>query len=647
MEDEVGHELYRIGDLTLDVGARLLTRGGELVSLPPKTFELFVELVRRAPGVVRRQELLDTVWAHELVNDEALTQRVMLLRRALQDDPKDPHFIASAPRWGYRLVAPVERVAPAPADRPPARPQPEGSRAPLGAVARSIAGQRFRWLAWSVAALAAALAVVVVILVLGRRSAPINSVAIAPFTPIGSASEDEVLCSGIPATLTATLAQVPELRVIASGTMSRFRGGRVDPQAVGRKVGVGAVLTGTLLRRGDDLQVTAELVNVADARVLWTDRYVRRADDIFAMQEEIARKIAGGLKLTLPAGDVTRLARRRAANLAAYELYLSGRQYWNERAESGFGNAIASFHKAIEADPSYALAYSGLADSYALQSAMEYGVVAPAEAMPRARAAAEKALAIDPGLAEAHASVGLVLWLYDFDRAGAEREFRWAIALSPGYATAFQWLGEMLVEEGRSDEAWAEIRRAEALDPLSPVIAADIGLLHYYGRDYESAIRHYLSTLATDPEFGQAALGLGLAYLRAGRTGEGVELLQGVNRAAPESPPTLAALGYALATAGRRDEALAVLDHLRRVSKQRFVPSYYVAGVYLGLGDRERAFEWFGRACAERSSLLGTVKVDPAFDPVRDDARFSALLRCAKLSGEGAAPATSGGDKRE
>jgi TolB-like protein/DNA-binding winged helix-turn-helix (wHTH) protein/Flp pilus assembly protein TadD len=633
MTAEADRELYKIGDLTLDVGDRLLTRAGAVVPLPPKTFELFVELVRRAPGVVRRQELLDTVWAHELVNDEALTQRIMLLRRALQDDPKEPRFIASAPRWGYRLVAAVERLAaePLPDAVPAAAGAREASAVRLRAVVASIR-RRDRLLVLSTVTLGVIVAAGAWILVFRHAGNTIDSLAIAPFASVGSGSDADLLSSGIPATLTATLGHLPRLKVIASGTMARFRGRKIDPQAVGREVGVRAVLTGTLTRSGDELQVTAELVDVRDARVLWSDRYLRRTADVFAIQDEISREIAGGLKLTLSAAEQTRLTRRSTANVEAYELYLKGRHAWNERARSGFEAAIASFRKAIEVDPFYALAHSGLADSYALQSAMEYGITSPADAMPKARAAANRALEIDPHLGEGHASLGLVLWLYDFDRATAERELRRAIDLNPGYATAYQWLAELLAEEGRFDEAWREIRRAKDLDPLSLVVAADTGLFDYYTRDYDAAVRQYRSTLAVDPGFGQAALGLGLALLRAGRPDDGLKVLDDVNKLAPESPPTLAALGYALAVAGKRDPALATLERMKRLSSERSVPGYYLAGIYLGLGDRERSFEWLGRACAERCSLIGTLKVDPAFDPIREDPRFADLLRCARLA---------------
>ncbi len=633
MADEDHPELYRIGNLTLDVAARLLTREGELVPLPPKTFELFLELVRRAPGVVRRQELLDAVWSHELVNDEALTQRVMLLRRALGDDPREPRFIASAPRWGYRIVAPVERLE-APAEVRSATGGPRESDSSVALLKATVASlrRRDRWLIVGAAALATAIAAVAGIVALRRAAGVPTSLAIVPFAGAGATESGDVLCDGIAVSVTQALSRVRGLHVIAASTMSRFRGGKADPQAVGREVGVRAVLTGTLLRRGNELQITTELVDVTNARILWSDRYLRPAADIFAIQDEISQEIVGGLEFKLSPTDAGRLTKGSTRSVEAYELYLRGRRDWNQRSEGAFQSAVASFRKAIAIDPAYALAYSGLADCYALQGAVEYGVMAADEAMPKARAAASRALEIDSDLGEAHASLGLVLWLYDFDRGAAERQFRRAMDLNPSYATAYQWLAEMFAELGRAEEALREIQRARDLDPLSPVIAADLGLLQYYRRDYDAAIRQYRATLAANPGFGQAALGLGLAYLRAGQVEEGVAVLSELNQAAHDAPPTLTALGYAQGVAGRHDEARATLERLRSISTRRFVPGYYLAGIYLGLGENDRAFEWFERACAQRCSMIGTLKVDPALDPIRGDARFAALLRCARLA---------------
>ncbi|MGD1146851.1 MAG: winged helix-turn-helix domain-containing protein [Thermoanaerobaculaceae bacterium] len=507
MDERLGHDMYRVGDLTLDIEARLLTRAGTLVPLPPKTFELFVELVRRAPGVVRRQELLDTVWAHELVNDEALTQRVMLLRRALGDDPKEPKFIASAPRWGYRLVASVERIEATPSE-PLASPQRKDGSGSSDRLRSLLATTRvrFRWLVWLSGALAVAVTALFGTLVLEGRRHAIDSLAIAPFHAAeGSGSEIEYLCDGIPATLDRTLrSALPGLRIIAESAMARYKGAQADPQKIRRDFGVRAVLTGTLLRRGDTLVIDAVLADAEDGTQLWDAHIERPVADILAIQGEISNEIVKGLRIRLSGKERTRLARRPTENVEAYTLYLKGRYFWNKRNEKGFEDAVACFKAAIDQDPAYALAYAGLADCYAIESTIEYGAAAANEAMPRARALATKALLIDADLAEAHASLGLVLWLYDWDRVAAERELRRAVELDRTCAAAYQWLAEMLAEQGRPEEAEREIRRALEVDPLSLVINADRGLFSYYERNYEQAVQFYRQTLAMDPSFAQA-----------------------------------------------------------------------------------------------------------------------------------------------
>jgi DNA-binding winged helix-turn-helix (wHTH) protein/tetratricopeptide (TPR) repeat protein len=634
MNESRDRELYRVGDLTLDVEARLLTRAGTLVPLPPKTFELLVELVRRAPGVVRRQELLDTVWAHELVNDEALTQRVMLLRRALEDDPKEPKFIASAPRWGYRLVAPVERVHAKPAATGASMSQPSGASSDRLRALLVATRTRFRHLLWITSGLAAVLAVAAGTVFLNGRHHSVASVAITSFRATEGAEGDVgYLCEGIPATVTRTLSlAVPELTVRAASAPAPSRGGTPDPRTIGQHMGVRAVLTGTLARHGGVLTIETQLWDAENGNELWAAHIERPATDILAVQDEISGEIVKGLRLRLTGEERDRLARRPTENIEAYNLYLKGRYYWNKRAERGFHDAMACFKAALDEDPSYALAWTGLADCFALEGSMEYGIAPPRDVMPKAKTAAETALKFDPDLAEAHASLGLVLWQYEWRRDVAEHELRTAIEKDPRYAPAYQWLAEMLAEQGRPEEAERELRRALEVEPLSLVINVDRGWFSYYQRDYEPAIQYYRETLAMEPNFVQARLGLGLAYAQQGEHAKAIETLEEANRLVGGIPPTMSALGYAYGLAGRKAEAQAVLDELLALSKQHYVSSFYVAGVLVGMSNRDRGFEWLGRACEERASLLGALRVWPAFDPLRDDPRFTALLRCAGLA---------------
>ena len=630
MNEVESRELYEVAGLLIDVGAHLVSRDGEVVPLPPKTLELLVTLVRRAPGVVTRQELIDTVWPNEIVNDEALTQRLMLLRRELGDDPKHPTYIASVPRWGYRLVAPVERLDATAARAGARHPEPEP---PPGAPARPVAKHTYssRSLLWLLAPLAVAALAVAVYLARGRAT-PTDSIAILPFAVGGGDAATEMIADGVRETLTNALARVPRLRVIAASSMSRFRSAAPDPQKAGRELGVRTIVTGRLIQQGETLAVNAELVSVVDGSQLWGGSFIRPLSDIFVVQEDLAAEIVQRLRPRLTATDRNLLRTRYTGDVAAYQLYLKGRYHWNKRTVEGFSDAIACFKQAISADPTYALAYAGLADCYALLGAAEYGALPPRETFPKARAAAARALEIDPGLAEAHASLGLVQWTFDWERDTAERSLRRAIELAPGYASSHQWYGEMLAEAGRTREAEGEIRRALDLDPLSLVINADLGLLAYYARDYDQAIVYYKATLAMEPYFVPARLGLALAYGQEGSFTEALAELAEASEVAPGEPGVLVARGYVLGRAGRGAEARAVADELRRLSAQRYVPAYYVGGVFVGLGDANAAFTWLAKACEQRCSLLGALKVDPAFDPLRQDPRFADLLRCAGLA---------------
>jgi len=633
----VGTETYAIGDLRLDVDARLLWNAGEVVPLPPRTFELLLVLVRRAPGVVTRQELLDTVWPHEIVNDEALTQRLMLLRRTLGDDPKHPRYIASVPRWGYRLVAPVQRLGAgsqaSPAAPPPViaagpEPPPAGTPDP-DQVIRAAAVTRSRYgrgsLVWLLAILTVGLLSAGIYLMRGEPRAN-DSIAILPFADGTADPGTEVLGDGIRETLTTSLGRLPHLKVIAASSMSRFKGTATDPQQVGRELGVRTVVTGRIARQGDTLAVSAELVAVADGVQLWGGSFVRPLSDLLVVQDDLASQIALSLrpKLALAARDMLR--RRYTDDLVAYQLYIKGRYHWNKRTVRGFEDAIACFKQAIHEDPAYALAYAGLADCYALLGAAEYGAEEPREALSRARAAAERALEIDPRLAEAHASLGLVQRIFDWDRAAAERSLRRAIELAPSYASAHQWYGETLAERGRLRAAEGEIERALELDPLSLVISADRGLLAYYARDYERATTYYQATLAMEPLFVPARLGLALTLSQLGDHEQALAALAEARTVAADEPVVLATLAYVQARAGRPADARSTAAALAAAGKHRYVAPYYLAAAPLGLGDVDTALLWLGKAADARCSLLGSLAVDPAFDPLRQHPGFAELL---------------------
>ncbi|MCA1632741.1 MAG: tetratricopeptide repeat protein [Acidobacteria bacterium] len=393
---------------------------------------------------------------------------------------------------------------------------------------------------------------------------------------------------------------------------------------MGRELGVGAVLAGEVTQRGEDLTVSVELIDARDNTHLWGERYSRKLSDVLTMQEEIAREIAARLRSRLQGGASD--PKRYTRDNEAYQDYLRGRYFWNKRNAEGFRKAVTFFNRAIDRDPNYALAYAGLADTYALMS--DYSIVPPREAMPKARAAALRAIELDEGLAEAHTSLAFVRMAFDWKWEEAERDFRRSIELNPNYATAHQWYASYLVQVGRSGEALAEIRHAQELDPLSSIISANAGLYLYYARQYDAAIEQLKKTLEVDDQFGVAHLYLGYAYLQQpGRTHDAITEFQRAVEHMGEDPETLSALGYAYAVAGRRAEAEAVLTQLRERRARGYVSPYFVAVVYAGLGDSERAFAALDESFKDRHPGMILLKSDPRFDRLRKDARFSNLIR--------------------
>jgi serine/threonine protein kinase/Tfp pilus assembly protein PilF len=462
----------------------------------------------------------------------------------------------------------------------------------------------------------------------------IESVAVLPFANDSNDPNAEYLSDGITESIISSLSQLPNLKVMSRNAVFRFKGKNVDPQEIGRELKVGAVLAGRLVKQGDHLIIKAELIDVSDGSQLWGAEYDNSRADILSVQDEIARKISEKLRVRLTGKDEERLAKRYTKDAEAYELYLKGRYFWNKRDEPGLRNGIKYFQDAEGRDPSYALAYSGLADSYALLS--DIGVVKPADEMPKAKAAAQKAVDIDPSLAEAYTSRAFVKLAFDWDWLGAESDFRKALQLNPKYATAHQWYASYLMQMGKFDHAKQEIEQAHQLDPLSPIISSNAGLYSYYEHNYDDAIDKYKQTLETDPDFWVARNYLGLAYVQKRMYSEAIAELRGLIKAPldgslPEDViakdiESSASLGFAYAMAGKRTEAETILRHFEAISRRRYVSGLYFAMVYAGLKDNGRALEQLNKAFASRHPGLVLVRIDPVFDGLRSDERFKQLV---------------------
>ena len=463
----------------------------------------------------------------------------------------------------------------------------------------------------------------------------ITSVAILPFVNDSGDPNTEYLSDGITESIINSLSRLPGLKVMSRTAVFRFKGKNPDPQEVGKNLRVGAVLMGRLVKLNDRLVIKTELIDVTDGSQLWGAEYNKSPSDIFTVQDDIARTISATLQLRLTGADEQNLAKRYTTDAEAYELYLKGRYFWNKRGESGLRNGIRYFQAAEEKDPNYALAYSGLADSYALLC--DIGVVAPVTEMPHAKAAAQKAIDMDPTLAEGYTSRGFVKLAYDWDWVGAEADLQRGLELNPRYPTAHQWYASYLVQMGKFDRAKKEIEQAQQLDPLSPIISSNVGLYSYFEHRYDDAIAQYQRTLEIDPAFWVAHHYLGLAYAKKGMNDQAISELRNslyspgtgpLKEGAVENDPEVAAsLGFAYGLAGRRSEAQAILQRLQTLSQRRYVSGLYFAIVYAGLGDKERAIDYLNKAYDSRHPGLVLIRVDPIFDDLRSESRFQQLIR--------------------
>jgi len=451
------------------------------------------------------------------------------------------------------------------------------------------------------------------------------SIAVLPFTNLSADKEQEYFCDGMAEEIINALTQLEGLRVVARTSSFSFRGKEIDIREIGRKLNVENLLEGSVRKAGNRVRITAQLINVADGYHLWSDKYDRNIEDIFAIQDEISLAIVDRLKVKLLKEEKAKLVKRFTENQEAYNLYLKGRYFWNRRYEGGLQKGIEFFQQAIEKDPLYALAYVGMADCYILLG--HFGWLPPKEAYPRARTAAEKALEIDDKFAEAHTSMGWIRTFYDWDWVGAEEEFKRALNLNPNYATGYEWYAVSLAPMERLDEASILLKRALELDPLSLMISTVVGLGLYWARQYDEALDQYRRTLEMDPNFSLAYLFQGFNFVGKEMWKEAIASLKRFVALSMNSPIGIGHLGLAYALSGQTDEALKMLDELNELSKKRYVSSLYKALIYGGLGKKDQAFEYLDKAYDERESWMATLKTAPFMDSLRSDPRYEVLLK--------------------
>jgi TolB-like protein/DNA-binding winged helix-turn-helix (wHTH) protein/Flp pilus assembly protein TadD len=633
---------YEFGPFRLDIAERLLLRNGEEVLLTPKVFDLLLVLVENSGHILEKDELMKAIWLDTVVEETNLTRNISTLRKALGESPDTHQYIETIPWRGYRFVVGVKEVTNNNTETaitiptsPPALSETEerGSRSgeataagPVSNVASLVTWIRRHQVAVGAIALALLAFGGLALSLRLKTHPPIESLAVLPFTSGSADPQTAYLSDGITESLINNLSQLPNLRVIARTTAFRYKDQAVDPSKIGRDLKVNAVLSGKVLLRGDTIIVQADLVNVADGAQLWGQQYVRKLSDIFALQAEVATDIAEESQSKLTGEEKRLLAKRYTNDAEAYQLYLKGRYFWDKRTEDGFKKAIDYFRQATQRDPHYALAHAGLADAYI--GLAFYNYLPPKVAMPQAKASALEALKFDDMLAEAHASLAHVKVNYDWDWAGAESEFKRAIALHPRYPTAHQWYAaHYLTPKGRLEEALAEMIQARDLDPLSLVMNSFMGATLYLAGRRDQAVEQCVKTLELDPNFGVARWHLGLALVQEGRFEEAIVELNKAVTLSGGSPLMKAALGHSLAVSGRRGEAMKILTELQKLAERSYVSASEIAAIYAGLGERDQTMAWLEKAAVERAFHLVYLKVRPEFAPLRSDPRFADLLR--------------------
>ena len=460
-----------------------------------------------------------------------------------------------------------------------------------------------------------------------KKTRAIESIAVMPFVNESGNGDLEYLSDGMTETLISSLTRLPNLSVKSRSSVFRYKGKDTDPKTVGKELNVQAILLGRVVQHGEQLTLNLELVDVATENAIWSQQYNRQQSDLASLQNEIARDVSSKLKSS---AETSKVENSYTANAEAYQLYLKGLFQWNKRTGESLKQSVEFFNQAIAKDPNYALAYSGLAQSYELFGS--YSVALPQESMPKARAAAVRAIEIDDTLAEAHCALAIYLSTFSWNQPAAEREFRRAIELNPNYATAHQQFANFcLMAMGRFDESIAEGRRAEELDPLSPVISMDVGANLTRARRFDQAIAQFNRTLALDPNFYAARYALGIAYQAKGQYGEAIAEFRKA-LALDDDPWVKALLARSLAKAGQRDEATKILRELQAESAHRYVTSSGLAIVFAALGEKDKAFVWLEKDVAERSQRPPLFSVNPVFDDLRDDPRFKDLLHRIELA---------------
>ncbi|MGA9529258.1 MAG: winged helix-turn-helix domain-containing protein [Terriglobales bacterium] len=635
-------------DFELDLRSQQLRRAGRTLKLERIPTEMLVLLIEKNGELVTREQIIGRIWGEGvfLDTDNSINGAIRKIRQVLKDDPEQPRFIQTVTGRGYRFIAPV-------VDLPDAGPITQSSGTTVDATVavsesppiqapvpvaglrnhRRLASRRGLSLLGFALLLTAALGFYLIPRSRSSAAHPAgrSMLAVLPFENFTGDASQDYFSDGLTEEMISQLGNLDpaHLGVIARTSVMHYKRTQEPLTRIGQELGVQYVIEGSVRRDSDRVRITAQLIQVKDQSHIWARQYDRNLGDLLAIQAEIAQEIANEIRITLPGAGRVEAARAFPLTPQAYEaydLYLKGRFCWNKRTSDGFQQAIDYFQQAIAKDPNYARAYAGLADSYALMGG--YATTPQMETMPKARAAALKALELDPNLAEAHTSLALITENFDFNWESAEKEYRRAIGLNPNYATAHHWYAEYLALMGRFDEALTESERARELDPLSLIISADKGIILFYARRYDDAIAQFRGVQEMDPTFSRGHMVVA-AYIEKKQF---AEALAALSKWDDDASWKWAWLAFAYGRSGQDALARQALEKVQRRYEREHMSLDPVLWAYVGAGNHDEAFAWFDKAYVDHSNLLTSLKVNPGFDGLRADPRFQNLMRRVHLT---------------
>jgi TolB-like protein/DNA-binding winged helix-turn-helix (wHTH) protein/Tfp pilus assembly protein PilF len=611
-------EVLRFGSFELVRASGELRKSGALIGLQSQQFQLLALLAERGGEVVSREEIRRTLWSNETFVDfdQSINLCVNKIRKALGDDPQDPQYIETLPRKGYRFIAPITEVG------------VEGTEGEAilksGVFSRRVLAAKWQLLSVGVAVVVVAISLAAKMAVSSRsQPKPIESLAVLPLENLSNDPEQDYFADGMTDDLITDLAKIRALRVISRMSVMQYKGTKKPVPEIARELKVDAVLEGTVTRDQNRVRITAQLIGAAPEKHIWAEKYEVGSSEVLAVQDAVAQAVAREIQIKVTPQEQARLTQSRVIDPEAHEAYLKGRYLWERSGEPNLKRSREYFEKAIDKDPGYALAWSGLADTF--NRLANWGVVSRQEAAPRARAAAEKALQLDSSLVEPLVALAEVKMQYEWDWAGAEQLFKKAIEISPSYGPAHQNYALYLAEVGRAQEAVTEARRAHEADPLAPIFAVNVVWFAYIAHQYDQAELESRKLLEWDPRLTGEYI-LASVYLQTGRPREALAELQKDAEYSHRSILELMYLGHALGVSGEREKGRKVLEEMQRLSQRRYVPPEFIAVVYEGLGERDLALQWFEKAFAQRS-MHAWILPDPRLDQIRTEPRFNALMR--------------------